>query len=628
MSRPLAGWWARRTVTFRRVCRTAVLLLVTGALSVVLGVTTASADSPVGPHQARWQVTLSSQVALDLGPLGTAWVPSPVAPLGVRVRIGEIPGDGDSTGSASQSGAGEPAETAGEPAPGAEPGEEASPRAGEGAVSGLTDLTDLSGLAQRLSADGAAYLALVSHPQITIEAGLRALALDAARRAGLVWSLLLCLVALGRLATGGHLRDAVALALGHGWTSALAAATVAALAVVTVAPAVRTASAPGQTLPALRGTPLEQAHWSGRLGEVAVEVSGRVRQAVEDSEAFYGRARANLEAAWQESSRLEGLVDVTVSDPAGLSSRDRHALAFQAALARAQAADQRAQALAAPAGGLAAGGARSLTGALTGPLAAAQEGRTTAVLTTDLHCNLDVIALVGRLDALAGADLHLDDGDLTMTGSQPEQVCVDALTRAVPDGVARVSSIGNHDSATTAAQLRARGWEVTDGAVVRAAGLRVLGDVDPDRTPVGGTVRRGEESVEELGQRLAEVSCTPRGRADVVLVHQPYTFPALTEGGCAPLLLAGHTHAEGGMTTTQGGQGVVSTLRSGAGLGGTSIGPVRQDAFVHVLSFDAAARLVAWRAVVLHPDASVTVSAWRQVPPVGQTAGAVEDGEG
>lgn len=717
--RSARAWWVARSATFRRGTRTILLLLVTGLVSLALGVTTASADSPVGPHQAQWRVTLSSQVAVDLGPLGTAWVRSPVAPLGVGVRIAEIPGSPDAgagTGTGADTGTGVPgASTSQEADPAATgatdpaaagasgaPGDGGTDGAGQsggtdgaGQIGGTdgagqpggTDLSGLSDLAASLSADGSAYLALVSHPEITIEAGLRALALDAMRRAGLVWSLLLCAVAIGRLATGGHLRDAIGLALTHRWASALTAATLAAATTAVVVPAVRTASAPGVTVPALAGTPLEQAHWSGRLGQVAARVGDRVRQVVEDNDAFYAAAQANLEAAWAESERTDGLVDVTVSDPAGLTGRQRRAFALEAAVARAMAADQRAQASApraadaegsgnlpddsasadgagslggstpdgraepgssaspggpTPEGTAASDGLASpvrsadpsgdaqdtdlrvLTGALTGPLAAAQDGATTAVLTTDLHCNLDVINLVGRLDQLAGADVHLDDGDLTMTGSQPEQVCVDALTRAVPDGVARVSTTGNHDSDATADQLRARGWEVTDGGVVRAAGLRVLGDTDADRTPVGGTVRRGLESVEEVGQRLAQVSCTPQGRADVVLIHQPYTFGPLVDHGCVPLLLAGHTHAEGGMTTAQGARGPVVSLRSGAGLGGTSIGPVRADAYVHVLSFDRDARLVAWRAVVLHPDASVTVSAWRQVPQVGQTIGAVE----
>ena len=77
---------------------------------------------------------------------------------------------------------------------------------------------------------------------------------------------------------------------------------------------------------------------------------------------------------------------------------------------------------------------------VTGARSVPERGRKTAVLTTDLHCNLDVIAFSGILDQLSGADIHMDDGDLTMTGSDPERVCVDALTRR-----SELDEEGRHD---------------------------------------------------------------------------------------------------------------------------------------------------------------------------------------
>jgi hypothetical protein len=241
-------------------------------------------------------------------------------------------------------------------------------------------------------------------------------------------------------------------------------------------------------------------------------------------------------------------------------------------------------------------------------------------MTTDLHCNLDVIAFSGLLDALAGATVHMDDGDLTMTGSDPEQICVDALDDAVPDGVARVATIGNHDSGSTAERLRTIGWTVTDGTVENVGGLRVLGDVDPERSPAGRTFQRGEENATDIGMRLAGASCDAARKgneADVVLIHRPDTFGPLVDDGCAPLLVAGHVHEERGMSTTRGGNLDVAQLISGAGKGGTSLGRVTQDAYMHVLSFDSEGGLLAWRTVTLHPDASVTVGAWEPVPEAG-----------
>ena len=56
------------------------------------------------------------------------------------------------------------------------------------------------------------------------------------------------------------------------------------------------------------------------------------------------------------------------------------------------------------------------------------------------------------------------------------------------------------------------------------------------------------ETTEQIATRLAKVSCG-RTPVDVVLIHQPATFDPLMKEGCAPLLLAGHVHAERGMTT-------------------------------------------------------------------------------
>ena len=562
-------WWTARTVRFRKVTRTLVLLAVTGLASLCVGVVTATASSPVGPHQAQWSTTLDSTVSLDLGPLGQVALDSPAGILGVRVVLGEVAGQ-------------------------AEP------------VVGSQDA-----LGEALSSDGAAYISLITHPELTIERGLRALADDALRRAGLLESIVLCLVAAGRLATGGRLRDAVRAALAHATASGLLTATGVVTVVAVLVPALRSEAVTGHRLPVLAGTPLEQARLSGRIGDIAQAYGGRVTTFLADNTSFYAAAHANLWAAWAASERVDGVTDVTAVD--GVVDADQVA---------------RAAASASPAGTSGAPSRGPSTAAAPGsspqPPTTAEpahdQGAVTAVLTTDLHCNLDVTAFAGLLDTLAGATVHMDDGDLTMTGSEPEQFCVDALDNAVPGGVARVATIGNHDSSYTAERLRALGWTVTDGSVQKVGGLRVLGDVDPDRTPAGRTFQRGEENATDVGERLAATSCEAASRgegADVVLIHQPATFGPLVDGGCAPLLIGGHVHEERGMTTTRGASLDVAQLVSGAGKGGTSLGRVTEDAYLHVLSFDPDGRLVAWRAVVLHPDASVTVGAWQPVPAAG-----------
>lgn len=589
-------WWDARSVAFRKITRTLVLLLLTGAVSLLVGLSTATASSPVGPHEAEWSTTLNSRLTLDLGPLGTISHASPAGPFGVDVVIGEIPGEFSSS------------------------------------------QVDTDSLGQALSADGSSYLTLISRPELTVQAGVYSLVADGLRRAGLIESVILCLVAAGRLATGGRLRDTIRDGLSGTWASPLIGVTAVVTVLGLLVPALRSDTVPGTRLDVLAHTPLAQARLSGRVADVVQVYGDQIVGRLESNRAFYAQVDANLAAAWQASQEVGGVVDVTAASGAVDTAAVREQADAVAARTGAATASPPpspgaspgattspgaptgpgASSSAAPGASPGATPQESATPALpTGAQAVAEYGRTTAVLTTDLHCNLDMIALAGRLDALSGAQLHLDDGDLTMTGSSPEQVCVDALTDAVPSGVVRVATIGNHDSEATANQLRARGWTVTDGTVQSAAGLRILGDVDADRSPAGGTYQRGSENSAQIGARLARTSCKAGADVDVVLIHQPYTFGPLVSEGCAPLLLAGHLHQEKGMSVTQGGNTVVAQLISGAGKGGTSIGPVTQDAYLHVLSFDENGALRGWRAVVVHPDASVTVGAWNGVPEPG-----------
>src|SRR5947209_2373854 len=70
------------------------VLLALGALllSVVFGVSTASVESALGPHEARYDVTTDDTITIDLGPLGTLKIDSPLPlTLGVHVTVQEIP---------------------------------------------------------------------------------------------------------------------------------------------------------------------------------------------------------------------------------------------------------------------------------------------------------------------------------------------------------------------------------------------------------------------------------------------------------------------------------------------------------------------------------------------------------
>ena len=585
----LRTWWRRRRRGTRTVVSTAAMILASSMISLLLGLSTATASAPVGPHEATWSTTLDSTVTLDLGPLGTASMESPAGILGVKVVLGEIPGD---------------------PAP---------------------DAASAASVGQSLSSDAASYLSLVSHPDLTIRQGLYGLAGDALRRAGVVETIFLCCVAAWRLAPTKPWRETVRAGASHRWATTVAVSAAMATAASLLVPAMRTVNPHGSTLSALEGTPLARARFSGRIADVVTAYGPKARSFVESNKDFYAKADTNLRAAWRAAEQTEGLVDVTAADgkvnteelQARLKTTSAKTVVKAGAEPTPTEAPRPSQGPSASAAPSASSPPSATAPPVTGARSVPERGRKTAVLTTDLHCNLDVIAFSGVLDQLSGADVHMDDGDLTMTGSGPERVCVDALTQAVPSSTDKVATIGNHDSDATAARLRSQGWTVTDGSVQTVAGITVLGDDDAERTTTAGTKPRGGETTEQIATRLAKVSCG-RTPVDVVLIHQPATFDLLMKEGCAPLLLAGHVHAERGMTTAispRTGR-PVSGVISGAGKGGTSLGSVTEDAFLHVMSFDSTGALVAWRAVILHPDASVTVGAWRSVPGIasGQKA--------
>ena len=386
----LRRWWDARSVAFRKITRTLVLLLLTGAVSLLVGLSTATASSPVGPHEAEWSTTLNSRLTLDLGPLGTISHASPAGPFGVDVVIGEIPGEFSSS------------------------------------------QVDTDSLGQALSADGSSYLTLISRPELTVQAGLHSLVADGLRRAGLIESVILCLVAAGRLATRGRLRDTIRDGLSGTWVSPLIGVTAVVTVLGLLVPALRSDTVPGTRLDVLAHTPLAQARLSGRVADVVQAYGDQIVGRLESNRAFYAQVDANLAAAWQASQEVGGVVDVTAVSGAvdtaavreqadAMEARNRTAAPSPSPSSSAPSSPDAPtgpgpSSSASPGASPGAPPQESATPALpTGAQAVAEYGRTTAVLTTDLHCNLDVIALAGRLDELSGARLHLDDGDLTMT---------------------------------------------------------------------------------------------------------------------------------------------------------------------------------------------------------------------
>lgn len=68
-------------------------------LAVVWGIGHAETDDYLGPHQVSFASNYRGELEIDLGPLGNAYLPSPRAPVGVKVTVGGVGAVGGSEAS-------------------------------------------------------------------------------------------------------------------------------------------------------------------------------------------------------------------------------------------------------------------------------------------------------------------------------------------------------------------------------------------------------------------------------------------------------------------------------------------------------------------------------------------------
>ncbi|MFL6063566.1 MAG: metallophosphoesterase [Friedmanniella sp.] len=166
---------------------------------------------------------------------------------------------------------------------------------------------------------------------------------------------------------------------------------------------------------------------------------------------------------------------------------------------------------------------------------------------SDLHCNQATTELISRLARATQPRVVLDSGDDTVNGTAVEKTCVRREAGIAP-GVPLVVASGNHDSDVTEAQQRGEGMVVLDGSTVDAAGLRVLGDDDPEHNlpfSVDRVLDR-PETEQQLAERLLGVAGDRP--VDALLVHQPAAASVLTAAPNPParLILYGHFHTQDG----------------------------------------------------------------------------------
>lgn len=250
------------------------------------------------------------------------------------------------------------------------------------------------------------------------------------------------------------------------------------------------------------------------------------------------------------------------------------------------------------------------------------EAYTTALVVSDLHCNVGMANAIHAAAVGTHTEIIIDSGDEVMSGTAVEKYCVDAFSASTPKGVVKVIAPGNHDSSITVSQEKKDGVVVLDGKIVTVDGLTILGDSDPYFNEIGQPVRHvTQESVAQLGDRLASLACAQPSAVNILVVHRPEAAQASINEGCVDTALSGHKHSENGPNIlTNGSIEYTSGTTGGAKKDMLTIGTkLGTDAKMSVWLFSKTdGKAVAERTITVHTDGSVELSPWENTQQAAQ----------
>lgn len=244
---------------------------------------------------------------------------------------------------------------------------------------------------------------------------------------------------------------------------------------------------------------------------------------------------------------------------------------------------------------------------------------TTALVVSDLHCNIGMAEAIHATLLKTGADMYLDTGDTVMSGTSVEGYCINTFAAAVPKGVKKVVSPGNHDSVLTRQQEADDNFIVLNGEPVTVENVTILGDNDPYLNVIGQPVEHiTKESIEELGTRIANVACDQNEPIDILMIHRPAAAQESLARGCVNLALSGHMHTESMPTILSNGSiGYTSGTSGGATEEMPTIGAkLGTDSKMSVWLFDKKTGKPAFtRTLTVELNGSATASNWINLQP-------------
>jgi predicted phosphodiesterase len=181
------------------------------------------------------------------------------------------------------------------------------------------------------------------------------------------------------------------------------------------------------------------------------------------------------------------------------------------------------------------------------------EDETVAIIVSDRHDNIGMDPVAGAIAERAGADVVLDAGDDTSTGSEWEAFSLDSLDRAFR-GFERYAVSGNHDHGRyVSSYLRDRGWTTASVEPVPGpGGGTLLSFDDPRSSGLGNWRDQPGLGVNELALRIADAACESEERVNTLLVHDKDMGTVALDRGCVDLVVSGHQHVQIGPVPVPG----------------------------------------------------------------------------
>jgi hypothetical protein len=236
----------------------------------------------------------------------------------------------------------------------------------------------------------------------------------------------------------------------------------------------------------------------------------------------------------------------------------------------------------------------------------------TMLVSAGLHCNLGMASAIGRAVDLWDPARVVTAGDDAIGAAALDPTCINSFAYHVR-GTPVIAAPGDHDSDAAIDAMHRHGFRVLEGEPAEQGDIVFLGDADP-RVAVlaGGLVPRRDETVTEMGRRLADTACDADPRVEVIVANEPGAIAETARRGCARLAIAGVDTGRVLRTTTSGRSVAVALVGSAGGAAPNTItvGPLQAEAELLIVELARDTHQpLRYQRIHLFPDASVVIDA-------------------